>query len=305
MKALIVYNPYAKKNRVIKKLKYIKETLSKEYETIDLYASQGIRSITSYVMNNVNNYDLLIISGGDGTVNEAISGVVLAKSKVPLAIIPSGTVNDLAKLLGYSKNIKRNLRIIMYGTNEAMDVCKINDRYFTYACACGKYTDVSYTARRGFKRILGRLAYFFEGVHEFVKYTKMDLKITFDEQFIQDRFYVIFGLNTNRVAGFKIDKKSKIKLNDGLIDLTLIDKSRVSWPKLLKFFLFGNHTRKGIRTFKASNIEIESKELINVNTDGELAFTSDYIKINVLKEIINVRISRRIKRELFIKNNTK
>lgn len=304
MKALIVYNPFAKTNRINKKINYIKKSLSIAYDTIDVYESEGIRTITKYVYEHINEYNLLIISGGDGTVNEAISGVIMAKSKVPVSIIPAGTVNDLAKLLGYSKNIKKNINTILYGTDAFMDACKINDEYFTYACAIGKYTDVSYTARRGWKKILGRLAYFFEGLHEFAKYTKMGLKITFDDCYIQDRFYVLFGLNTNTVAGFKIDKKGDTKLNDGLIDLTLIDKSTVTWTKLAKFFLFGNKVKKGIRTYKVSHIEIESNELLEVNTDGEHKISSNVVDIKVLKEVLNVRISRRIKRQFFIRKRT-
>ena len=301
MRALIVYNPFSRSNKIDKNLKYIKDTLSQAYDDINVFCTKGVRSITEYVKEHINEYDLLIISGGDGTINEAICGVIEAKSKVPLSIIPAGTVNDLSKLLGYTKNVKKACRNILYGTDALMDACKINDRYFTYGCACGKYTDVSYTAHRGWKRIFGRLAYFFEGIHEFPKYTKMDLRIEFDGKVIQDTFYVVFGLNTNRVAGFKIDRNDNIKLNDGIIDLTLIDKQRVTWTKLAKFFLFGDKTKKGIRTYHASHIEIESKIPLDINADGELAVTSDHIKIDVLKEVLNMRISRKVKRVYFLK----
>lgn len=303
MKALIVYNPYSRNNKIEKFKDFLINKLNSKYETIDFYKTEGIHSITDYVYNNINNYDLLIISGGDGTINEAITGVIRASSKVLVSIIPSGTVNDLASLLGYSKNVKKSVNKILTNTSSFMDICKINDKYFSYAAAAGKYTDVSYTTPRRLKRVFGPFAYLFHGLKKFFKQEKMDLEIHFDDRKIYGSFYVIFLLNTKRVAGFKFDKKKNVKLNDGKIELALINKARITWPRLARFFMFGNRVKKGIEIFSAKNIKIISDKEIDINTDGEFAFRSKEINITVLKEAINFSIDQKIKNKYFKKEN--
>ncbi len=301
MKVLIVYNPYSRNNKIEKYKDYLIKKLKSKYDTIDFYKTHGIRSITDYVYKNINDYDALIISGGDGTINEAITGVVKVSSNVLVSIIPSGTVNDLASLLGYSKNIKKSVKKILTNTNEYMDICKINDRYFSYAAAAGKYTNVSYKTPRFLKRLFGPLAYLFYGMKDFFKYEKLDLDITYDNSKISGAYYVIFLLNTKRVAGFKFDKTNDVKLNDGKIEIALINKSKVTWPRLAKFFLLGNKAKKGIELISASNIKITSSKEIDINTDGELACKANEIDVQVLKQKVNFSISKKIKNKYFIK----
>lgn len=301
MKLLVVYNPFSRNNKIEKNKKLIINQLSKKYEVIDFYKTEGQRSITKYIINHISNYDLLIVSGGDGTINEAISGVVEANFNVAVYIIPSGTINDLSHVLGYTKSIKKSLNNILNNTFVKMDICKINDKYFSYAAACGKYSDVSYKAKGIIKKIFGPLAYVFCGVKEFFNYTKLDLKITSNDNIVNGSYYVIFLLNTKRVAGFYIDKNKNIKLNDGLIDLVLINKSKITWPRLLRFFLLGNKAKRGIDIISSNHFLIESKEELDINTDGELAFKASKIEIDVLKEKVNFSVSQKIKNKYFQK----
>ena len=293
MNCLIIYNPYSKSRKAVKRLDYIKNRLKTKYSVIDEFCTCGVKSITTYVYDNCNNYSLIVVCGGDGTVNEAINGLVSANSKTTLSIIPSGTCNDLAKMLGISKNVKKAVNNILYGHDVLMDVNKINDKYFTYASAIGKYTNVSYDAKRKNKRLFGRLAYFLEGLREFPKYTKLDLNIKADDYEINGRYYVLFALNSDLVAGFRIKRSLGVKLNDGIIDLTLIKKNEnsLTWPRLAKFFLRGDKQKKGVETYHVSHIIVDSNEDFNVNTDGELALTNNHIEIDVIKEALRIRIS--------------
>lgn len=300
MNALIVYNPFSRKNKIEKYKNYIINSLKQKYETIDFYKTHGVRSITEYVSENINKYDLLIVSGGDGTINEAICGVLMAKSKVCIHIIPSGTVNDFAHLMGYKKSIKNSLKQILNNTSALMDVCKINDRYFTYAAAAGKYTDVSYTTPRGLKKVFGPLAYLVHASKLFFKKRKMELEITTNGTKFKGTYYVIFLLNTKRVAGFMVNKTNTFKLNDGLIELVLISKAKITWPRLAKFFLLGNLSKKGITAISTNNVKIVSKESLAINTDGELAFNDTEINISVLSKAVNFSISQKTKDKYFI-----
>ncbi len=301
MKSLIVYNPYSKKNKIYENTEYIKERLSCVYDTVDFFETSGVKSITKYLIQNSSHYDLVIASGGDGTVNEAVNGLVSASYKGKFAVIPSGTCNDFSHLLNYSKNIKKALDNILEGETVKLDICSLNDTYFTYASAIGKYTDVSYTAKRGIKRFLGRAAYFLAGLKEFTKYTRLDLSLEIDDKKISGTYYTLFALNTNKVAGFKIKREVPLKLDDGLIDIVLIEKNLkgISWPRLAYFFLFGARHHKKIKAYSAQRVKINSSVPLDVNSDGELALTKEDITINVLKQKLNIIVSKKIKDKYF------
>jgi len=301
MKCLLVYNPYSKSRKAAKRVDYIKNILGKKYDTVDVFCTKGVKTITDCVSEKCNSYDLIVVCGGDGTVNETINGLMKADSKTPIGIIPTGTCNDLAKMLNFSKNINKQLDLILNGSIVKMDTCKINESYYTYASAIGKYTDVSYTAKRPIKRIFGRLAYFIAGIREFPKYTKLDLRINVDRNQIIGRFYVILALNTDRVAGFNIHRIKPVKLNDGIIDLTLVEKNgnSITWPRLAKFFIRGDKQKKGVKNIQVKHIEIECDEPFNINADGELACKTNHVVIDVCKERLNIIVSDDIKNKYF------
>ena len=282
MNCLVVYNPYSKKNKIEKNIDYIKASLSTKYSTIDFYKTHGVKSITEYLKENSNNYDLIIVSGGDGTVNEAVNGLVEASYKGDFSVIPSGTCNDFSTLLKFSKNIKKQIETILKGVSTPLDICTINDSYFTYGLAIGKYTDVSYKANRKTKRVFGRLAYFIEGLKEFTKYTKLDLDIEIDDKIFSGSYYTVLVLNSNKVAGFKI-RNNSVLLDDGLIDVVLI----------------GAKHNKKIKAYKACEIKITSKKALKINADGELAAVSNEALIKVLNKKINIVVSEKVKSKYF------
>ena len=300
MNCLVVYNPYSKKNKIEKNIDYIKASLSTKYSTIDFYKTHGVKSITEYLKENSNNYDLIIVSGGDGTVNEAVNGLVEASYKGDFSVIPSGTCNDFSTLLKFSKNIKKQIETILKGVSTPLDICTINNSYFTYGLAIGKYTDVSYKANRKTKRVFGRLAYFIEGLKEFTKYTKLDLDIEIDDKIFSGSYYTVLVLNSNKVAGFKI-RNNSVLLDDGLIDVVLIEKNLkgLSWPRLAYFFLFGAKHNKKIKAYKACEIKITSKKALKINADGELAAVSNEALIKVLNKKINIVVSEKVKSKYF------
>lgn len=307
MKALVVYNPFSGHQKLNKKIDFIKNGLKKKYEVIDVFSSTCEKSITSHLASCANNYDLIIVSGGDGTLNEAVTGMVMASSKTKLAYIPGGTVNDVGNLLKLSKNVKKGLWNALHGRDVYLDVCKINDRYSIYAIGAGKYTDVSYKARRGVKRAFGKMAYFMEAALQFGAKRQMDLEITADGNEISGKYYVILGLNSQRIAGFRLYRRKPVYLDDGKIDLTLIEKNigGLTWPRLALFFIFGDHHKKGIKTLSVSNVNIKSNEDIDFNTDGELAFSSKEATITVLPKAIHMIVSPKIKHKYFLTRQNK
>lgn len=302
MKALICYNPKSGKQKVGKNLSYIKKRLSSKYSEIDIYTTTGPKSIIPYLKENAKNYDLILISGGDGTLNEAITGIMGQESRPVISYIPGGTCNDVGSMLHLKKKIRKAMDLTLNGEVVGMDVGMANDKYFAYVIGAGKFIDISYVTPHHLKKHLGKIAYFIYGAKELNSKRKYHLSFEFDGIKREGNYYVFLGMNSDHISGFHIFRKKHIKLNDGLINLTLIPADGLaSFPKLISFMLRGEHAffKYGIENYTVSNAFVKSSEPIDFNVDGELAFVTDECNIKVLKEEIKIIVSKKIKERYF------
>lgn len=304
MKALICYNPKSGTQKVGKKLEYINRRLSEKYDVIDVYTTTGPKSLVSYLEENAKNYDMVLISGGDGTFNETISGILKQESRPAIAYIPGGTCNDLAHTFKLKKNIKKALNIILNGEVVKMDIGACNDKYFGYVFGVGKFIDISYTTPHLMKKRLGKVAYLIYGAKELVTRKKFHLKLKFNGIEKEGDYYVALCLNSDHLSGFKLLHRHKEILNDGLFKLTLIPaKGLTSFPRLLIFAFRGEKAfkRYGIESYLVEDVEINASEDMSFNTDGEHAFTSNSCHLRVLKEAVNIIVPQKTKEKYFPK----
>ena len=112
MRALVVYNVYSGKSKIVKHIDYICQKLKSKYEIVETFASVGPNSIRDYVVQNAGDYDLVVASGGDGSINEVINGLMMIKNRPTLAYVPTGTCNDTGKTLGLKKNQRRQAGLL-------------------------------------------------------------------------------------------------------------------------------------------------------------------------------------------------
>lgn len=300
MKALICYNPKSGKQKFNKNLEYIKSTLHTKYDLVDVYETTGVGSLTTYLKEVAKNYDFILFSGGDGTFNEVITGVIEANAKPKLGYIPGGTCNDIGSMLKIPHNIKKALKLILNEEAVEMDICKADEKYFAYVFGIGKFIDISYTTPSKLKHYFGRIAYFYSGFKEFLQKIKMHVEIDTPVTSVKGGYYVVLGLNSNHVAGFKIFRKKQVKLNDGHFDLTLIQKKGVSWPRLFMFMLLGDLALKyGITTITTNEVKLKFAEPLSCNTDGEFAFRKSGCEIKCLPKAIKIVVPKKTKDKFF------
>ena len=229
MRALLVHNPYSRKRLKTKEIDYIKKELSVEYTT-DIFETMGRGSIKEYVSNHAKDYDLVIAAGGDGTIHEAAIGILNSEKKPTLAIIPRGTMNDVARCYKMPKSLKKCIEIIKKGDSIERNAYRINDNYFLYGLAIGRYTSVSYRADK--KKELGRLAYYFACIKDFFKSKATNLNINGNNLKISQAFII----DNKYMAGYPIDA-----ISDDWIHLKYIpSKNRflANFNYTLKEFLF-------------------------------------------------------------------
>ena len=238
-----------------------------------------------FLKNNLKNYDLIVIAGGDGTIDEVIN-IIVKQSYIPtLSIIPLGTCNDMANNLNMPRSIKHIMDVILKHHTSKYNVYKVNERYFIYGLACGLISDASYKALYKNKKYLGKLAYYIKALTNINESKYLDLNIYTDKYKINGIFSVMLCVNSRYLAGFKL----RIKQTNNL-KLILIKKSNRVFEiiNLACVLLFGEKYKKDVIYIDASNILINSKEIIDINTDGEHMGSFNSLNISVIPNVLTI-----------------
>ena len=222
-------------------------------------------------MKEARNYDLVVASGGDGTLNEVITGLIQANANTPIAYIPTGTTNDFATTLGIPKNIPKALDLCIQGKQMPIDIGQFGSRYFTYVAAFGAFTDVAYETPQPRKNMLGGLAYLIEGLLKLPTIQSYKCKITHRDGVIEGDY--IFGMisNSDSVAGIKNAFGNQADLSDGLFEVTLIraPKNLIDIHRILNDFLNTQYDPEYVVTFKTDRMTVESEQDVKWTLDGE------------------------------------
>ena len=288
-KCLFLYNPQSGKGKIAKKEKEIVEKLSEKFD-VKVCRSQYAGNIGEIVLNEGEDFDVIVVAGGDGTLNEVIGSVMMLTNKPKIGYIPSGTVNDVAHSLGVPRNIKKATEIILHGESFCHDVFKANNRYGIYVCCSGIFTDSSYATDQKQKKKIGKIAYWFHGAKKLFTTKSLNLKLKYESGEIEGKFALMLIINSKNVAGFKVNKKAK--LDDGFVDVVLVrsKKDKVNIPALARvarFFLLGvpKKSKKNFEVARLKNFIIETSDDTIINIDGEQAdkgsFTFEVIKNGV------------------------
>ncbi|GFI40914.1 diacylglycerol kinase [Thomasclavelia cocleata] len=239
------------------------------------------------------NYDFITVVGGDGTINEVVSGMVESHKTIPLCILAAGTVNDFANYLNLPTETNAVCDLINNFHTVCCDVGKIDNRYFMNVAAGGMFSDVSFSVSKTDKKRLGPLAYYLNGLANLPSQlnTNIDLKIILDDvNVIEESAKMFMITNTNRVGGFE-NIIPLADIQDGLLDLIIIKKCSVTdLVALSKDYLLKKHARSPfIAYFQAKKIEIYSKQDVIIDIDGEQGSLLP-VTIEVVNKTINILI---------------
>ena len=214
--------------------------------------------------------DGFIVAGGDGTMHEVINAMLAEDIDVPLGIIPSGTCNDFATHLNFSKDLPGCLRAVTGGLWRAVDVGSVNGEYFLNVASAGLLTSVAHSVDASLKNTLGRMAYYFKGLGELPSFRSLHVRITADGQVFEDDILLFLIMNSGMVGSFPTLAPAA-KVDDGKLDLLIVNKCSI--PDLMGLFISifsGRHTFSShIRYVQATDITIECNEQVESDLDGE------------------------------------
>lgn len=270
-KILFIYNPRAGKTHIRNNLFEIIDIFTKAGFEVTAYPTQRPGDAINAVRDRNDIFELLICSGGDGTLDEVVTGMMQCKKRIPIGYVPAGSTNDFANSLTIPKNMMKAANIIVKEKYFACDVGKFNDDVFVYIAAFGLFTDISYETNQQVKNLLGHMAYIMEGMKRLSTIKAYAMKIKVNDIIIEDEFMYGMITNSTSVGGFKKMTGKWVKLDDGLFEVTLIKRPRnpVEINNILSALLGKNINKDYMYCFKTAHLEIESEEGISWTLDGE------------------------------------
>lgn len=225
-KMLFVMNPHAGIRRAAWYLTDIISAFNRaDYEvTVHMTAAEG--DAAKVVEERAAGMDIVVCCGGDGTLNETVTGLLRAGVDVPVGYIPAGSTNDFASSLKLTTNTVQAAKDIVEGTAIPYDVGRFGDRYFAYVASFGAFTRVSYNTPQNVKNALGHTAYLLSGIQELSQIRKIHVRMELDEEVIEDDF--IFGAisNSTSVGGILTLSPDQVDMGDGLFEVLLVRAPR-------------------------------------------------------------------------------
>lgn len=270
-KLLFIFNPHSGKALIKNKLLQIIDIMVKAEYEVTVYPTQAKDDARAITAERAKEYDLVVCSGGDGTLDEVVSGMMKSEKKVPLGYIPAGSTNDFANSLKIPKDMIKAANLAVEGRCFSCDVGKFNEKSFIYVAAFGIFTEVSYKTRQEWKNILGHAAYILEGAKSLTGITSYQMRVEHDGEVIEDWF--IYGMitNSNSVGGFKNMTGKNIQLDDGLFEVTLIcmPKNPIELNAILASLTNLIDDTDLIYSFKSSKVTFLSEEEVPWTLDGE------------------------------------
>lgn len=292
-KALFVYNPSSGKELIKPRLADILDIIVKaDYEVV-VHPTQSYRDAYRKVCSAGDEFELIICSGGDGTIDEVVTGMMKRSKKVPIGYIPAGTTNDFANSLHIPKDMLKAADTAVNGIPFACDIGIFNDDVFAYIAAFGLFTDVSYQTKQEVKNILGHLAYVLEGTKRIFNIPSYQMRVCYEGIVIEEEF--IFGMVTNSrsVGGFRNMIGDRVVFDDGEFEVTLIKhpKNPIEMQEIIAALLLSKLDSKHMYAFKTEKITFESVEEINWTLDGEFGGAHDYVQITNQKQALDIMVS--------------
>lgn len=279
---LFIYNAKSGTGAVAKRLSDIIDVFVKSGYRVEAYPTQCVMDAKKQIMERSQEFDLIVCSGGDGTLNEVVSGVMQLEDKPVIGYIPTGSTNDFAGSIGLKKNMLLNAKIAVGGCKYKVDVGTFNeDRNFVYVVAFGAFTKVSYATPQRLKNVIGHPAYLIEAIKSLPTIKSYHMRFEFDGNVIEDDF--IYGMisNSNSVGGIKGLTGKDVILDDGLYELTLVKmpKNVQDLTGIAQGMLNSKIESEYVYRYKVSEVKAYSAEPVGWTVDGECGGTHKSVTI--------------------------
>ena len=270
-KLLFIFNPRSGKGQIKQYLADVVDIMVKAGYEVTVYTTQCQGDAIQKAKEAAGHYDRIVCSGGDGTLDEVVTGMMEAEAKTPIGYIPAGSTNDFGNSLGIDKNMIHAAQIASAGRPFACDIGRFTQDSFVYVAAFGIFTEVSYQTSQDMKNVLGHAAYILEGAKQLWDIPSFRMQVEYDGNVLYDEFIYGMVTNSNSVGGFDGLISGDVILNDGVFEVTLIKmpKNPMELSEVLACLTNIRKDSDMLYTFQTSQIKFTCSEEVPWTLDGE------------------------------------
>ncbi len=294
-KLLFIYNPFAGKSRIRVNLSSILEKFSAAGYEITVFPTRQEHDALRITTENAGNYDLVVCSGGDGTLDEVVGGVLRCGKRVPIGYLPAGSTNDFAISLKLPRNIIKAADTVLDGEIFPCDIGRFCDDTFAYIAAFGMFTEVSYETPQTIKNAIGHAAYLLEGIKSIPDLRTYHITVECNGEKVEGNF--LFGMITNAtsVGGIRNLTGKYVELNDGLFEVTLLRMPRnpLELNAVITNVIGGARDAECVYYAKTEKVVIHSDEEIAWTLDGEFGGKRKDVTIENLPHAVDIIIPKK------------
>ena len=267
-KAMVIINPTSGGEQALNYKEKIENKAKEYFEVVETRITEKALDATHFAEEAAKEkYEAVIVFGGDGTVNEVISGIA-EKDYIPkLGIIPGGTGNLITKLVQIDQDIDKAIESLDFNLTNKIDIGKANDHYFGYIFSVGSLPEAIHNVEIEDKTKFGMFAYAINTVKSVIRDEVFNIKVETENGNYEGDASQVLVLLSNYFSDKKIFDENKVGYANILIlkDASIFSKLSLI-PDLLKGDVVENDS---IEYIKAKTIKISSDIEIESDIDGD------------------------------------
>lgn len=269
---IFIYNPNSGERLILEYLDSIISTYQRAgfvVTAIRISRDLGFKPLLQ-LSEDLTDVDHVLLAGGDGTLNRLVNFMIRHKVDIPIAILPTGTANDFAMMLGMPRGVASGLKAVINGTVKKVDIGKAGGRYFVNIFSCGLFTEISQKTPTSLKNTFGRVAYYFGSLGELPNFRKLNITVRSAELSYTGQCLLFMVFNGRTAGNFPLAMSSDTA--DGLLDVFIIKGSNIALTihTLFHFLLKrGNNYPEDVVYFQTNKLSVEMNPGVPTDIDGE------------------------------------
>lgn len=280
-KLLFIVNPTSGKKQSRSPLFDAVSIFSDAGYLVKVHLTTAPGDATRTVLSEGKRYDIIVSSGGDGTLNETIAGLMQLDKRPLLGYLPRGSTNDFAASLHLSSNPVKAAQAVMEQRLQMLDIGHWNERYFVYVASFGAFTRSSYAAPQAAKNALGHFAYILEGMKDLNTLRPYKVRLTADGEVLDGEYLFGAVCNSTSIGGLMKLNPERVVLDDGKFEMLLIPspKTAMDLQNLILALLNQQYDSEGLIFRHVSSVTVEPGEDLPWSLDGEYAPSAQRVEI--------------------------
>jgi len=287
MTGILLVNPQAGGGAAWRALPRLRRALADSGLNVEVIATDSPEQVTDRLAAGC---DRLVVAGGDGTINSALGAAIQAD--VPLAVIPVGTANGVARELGVPLTIEAACRVAATGRVCQIDYGRANGRPFLLMAGVGFDAEVVRRVGQPAKNMLGPFAYVVAGLFTIAHYRPVPMRLWADGVATEICAHAVIAANAETYT-YDWRVSPGASLTDGTLDVCVfVEAGWLGWLSQLSNFLRRRRLDDAqVHRFRARTLRVEAQPPVGVQVDGDPAGRTP-VEIDVVPGGIKVVVPR-------------